>query len=86
MKVGESDVPQYVITALDKGSHVIGIQAVYQNGMSAITEYVIEDMTAIRTIGTTTEDADGHLTDLLGRRVVMPKHGIYLWNGKKVIR
>lgn len=86
VKVGESDVPQYVITALDKGSHVIGIQAVYQNGMSAITEYVIEDMTAIRTIETTTEDADGHLTDLLGRRVVMPKHGIYLWNGKKVIR
>lgn len=86
VKVGESDVPQYVITALDKGSHVIGIQAVYQNGMSAITEYVIEDMTAIRTIGTTTEGTDGHLTDLLGRRVVMPKHGIYLWNGKKVIR
>lgn len=86
VKVGESDVPQYVITALDKGSHVIGIQAVYQNGMSAITEYVIEDMTAIRNVETTTEDADGHLTDLLGRRVVMPKHGIYLWNGKKVIR
>lgn len=86
VKVGESDVPQYVITALDKGSHVIGIQAVYQNGMSAITEYVIENMTAIRTIGTTTEGTDGHLTDLLGRRVVMPKHGIYLWNGKKVIR
>ena len=86
VKVGESDVPQYVITALDKGSHVIGIQAVYQNGMSAITEYVIENMTAIRNVETTTEDADGHLTDLLGRRVVMPKHGIYLWNGKKVIR
>ena len=86
VKVGESDVPQYVITALDKGSHVIGIQAVYQNGMSAITEYVIENMTAIRNVETTTEDADCHLTDLLGRRVVMPKHGIYLWNGKKVIR
>ena len=85
VKVGESSVPQYNIAALGEGIHVIGIQAVYQNGMSAITEYEVEGMTAICTAVTDTEHTDSHLTDLLGRRVSRPQRGFYLKNGKKVI-
>ena len=84
VKVGESTVPQFVISGLAEGRHVVGIQAVYQNGASAITEYEVEGSTAIRTI-MVAEGADGQLTDLQGRRVKAPQRGIYVKNGKKII-
>ena len=84
VKVGESTVPQYVIGALPEGRHVVGIQAIYQNGASATTEYVVEGSTAISTL-TVADGSDSQLTDLQGRRVSVPRRGIYVRNGKKVI-
>ncbi len=84
VKVGESTVPQYVIGALPEGRHVVGIQAIYQNGASATTEYVVEGSTAI-SILTVADGSDSQLTDLQGRRVSVPRRGIYVRNGKKVI-
>lgn len=42
--------------------------------------------TAIDDIKDTTEMQDGAIYDLTGRRVLNPTHGIYIQNGKKIIR
>ena len=41
-KVGQSATPSFVIGPLSEGRHVVGIQAIYRDGQSAIVEYIIE--------------------------------------------
>ena len=83
-KVGESTIPAYVVAELPSGHHVIGIRAVYLEGESQMVEYEIDGPSAICDVmvgGTT----GNRITDLMGRSVSNPRHGVYLKDGKKII-
>ncbi len=45
-----------------------------------------ETATAITTVDADAQQGDNTLYDLMGRKVINPTHGIYILNGKKVVR
>ena len=79
-KVGQSATPSFVIGPLAEGRHVVGIQAIYRDGQSAIVEYIIEGTDAIASPLDSPAAMPPMVVDLSGRRInrQAPARGIYL--------
>lgn len=82
----ETDERSYTFTDLTEGTHTIGVQAVYATGNSAITEIDVTITSGINSVTVARDGAD-KLFDLSGRELkTAPKHGVYLQNGRKMVR
>ena len=79
-KVGQSATPSFVIGPLSEGRHVVGIQAIYRDGQSAIVEYIIEATNAIASPAGSPAATAPTFFDLSGRRINQhaPVRGFYL--------
>ncbi len=89
VKVGETTTPAYTLTGLTEGTHTIGIIAIYQGGASEMGTHTISVGTGITTV--TADTAHTAPTyDLTGRQLSTPwralPNGIYIHNGKKIIK
>lgn len=69
VKVGESELPQFVLTGLSEGDHTVGIKAIYQNGASEMATYTVAGKSGVMQIVGDDANAPAELFDLSGRRV-----------------
>ena len=88
-KVGESQIPTFVLPPLSAESHIIGIKAIYQSGESETAEYVINGATGIaHKVLLPTDDAAVYSLSgvYMGNQVKTLPSGIYVVknNGKTV--
>lgn len=80
-KVGESTLPEYVITGVPEGEHTVGIVTRYLHDSSAMTEYRFGVSAGIGNVSAdnTSESADVEIFDISGRRVDSCRaSGIYI--------
>lgn len=82
----ETSETSYTFTDLAEGTHTIGVQAVYATGVSSTTEIDVTISSGIRSV-TVASDGIDKLFDLSGRALKSaPEHGVYLKNGRKMVR
>ena len=84
-KIGESTIPMFVIGNLTAGHHVVGIQAIYQNGQSEMATYTIGGAVGITSPAQHAASRPQQSFDLQGRQLSNSKwsnspilHGVYI--------
>lgn len=92
--VGNSQQPGFMLSGLQPGKHVLGIQAVYKNGQSQLVEYEFGQSSAV--VLPSAAGGESCLYTIDGRQIprgVQPKAGAYLMKSqahgkvvKKIIR
>lgn len=71
--------------ASDAGNHLYHVTAVYDAGESALSNLAVTNPTGIDSTVVEKQEVSADIYDLSGRKVVNPRRGIYISNGKKII-
>lgn len=81
-----------IVGFYEEGIETVGVQSVYLDGDKEYCSYIVTIDTATREVTTgingveTTTAIDNNYYDLYGRRVANPTGGIFIHNGKKIIK
>ena len=85
--VGSAETPGYVLQAVQPGSHVVGIKAIYKNGESEMAQYqldIVDGIATPRTYNLVAMPTD--IYTLSGQKVKNATKGVYIMNHKKVVK